>query len=138
MQETTYHIGEVASRVALSLRTVRYYESIGLVKPSGRTDGGFRLYTERDVQRLLLVRALKPTDLTPEELLELLDLRDRLIADQDSSVAGGAGRQARLHELLERGAQRIKLHRERLVAAELAVELIRATTPLDAPASAEP
>ena len=68
MRESTYHIGEVASRAGLSLRTVRYWESIGLVTPSGRTEGGFRLYTEQDVQRLLVVRALRPTGLTPEEI----------------------------------------------------------------------
>ena len=52
-------IGEVAERVGLSLRSVRYYEEIGLVEPSDRTEGGFRLYSEEDVRRLLLVKRIK-------------------------------------------------------------------------------
>lgn len=39
-------IGEVAERIGLSLRTIRYYEEVGLVVPSVRSQGGFRLYTE--------------------------------------------------------------------------------------------
>ena len=50
-------IGEVAARLGLSLRSVRYYEEEGLVEASGRTPGGFRLYSELDVQRLLLIMA---------------------------------------------------------------------------------
>ena len=42
-------IGEVAERVKLSLRTIRHYEEVGLVPPSARSKGGFRLYTEADV-----------------------------------------------------------------------------------------
>lgn len=47
-------IGEVADRTGLSLRTLRYYEEVGQVRPSTRTSGGFRLYSETDVARLLL------------------------------------------------------------------------------------
>ena len=42
-------IGEVAARTELSLRTIRHYEETGLVIPSARSQGGFRLYTETDV-----------------------------------------------------------------------------------------
>jgi len=124
MRESTYHIGEVASRAGLSLRTVRYWESIGLVTPSGRTEGGFRLYTEQDVQRLLVVRALKPTGLTPEEILELLELRDRVSLGR--SVIGAPGADgARLDALLTVATERLRAQRERLIAAELAVQLVR-------------
>ncbi|CAM5727047.1 hypothetical protein SBADM41S_09163 [Streptomyces badius] len=44
-------IGEVAARTELSLRTIRHYEETGLVVPSARSRGGFRLYTEYDVAR---------------------------------------------------------------------------------------
>ena len=44
-------IGEVAERTGLSLRTIRYYEEVGLAVPSARSQGGFRLYTEPDVGR---------------------------------------------------------------------------------------
>ncbi|MCB7136156.1 MerR family transcriptional regulator [Cellulosimicrobium marinum] len=76
----TMHIGAVAERTGLSLRTLRHYDEVGLVRPSGRTDGGFRLYTEPDVERLLLVRRMKPLGFTLDEMTDLLDVADRLAA----------------------------------------------------------
>lgn len=55
-------IGEVAERTGLSLRTIRYYEEVGLITPSARSQGGFRLYTEEDIARLGVVKAMKPLD----------------------------------------------------------------------------
>jgi MerR family transcriptional regulator, copper efflux regulator len=121
MDGTTYHIGEVATRAGLSLRTVRYYEDVGLVAPSGRTEGGFRLYRETDVKRLLLVRALKPTGLSVEELAQLLALHDRATSEELSAVD-----QDRLAGLLAQARQRLRIERERLIAAELAVEVLAA------------
>jgi DNA-binding transcriptional MerR regulator len=42
-------IGEAAERVGLSLRTIRHWDEVGLVVPSARSNGGFRLYTEADI-----------------------------------------------------------------------------------------
>jgi DNA-binding transcriptional MerR regulator len=123
-----HHIGEVARRTAMSLRTVRYYEEVGLVRPSGRSEGGFRLYTDADVQRLLLVRALRPAELANPELAELLELHER-ISGTDGDAADRARSQARLGSLLDTAAERIRHKRERLIAAELAVELLRDALP---------
>ncbi|UKJ63212.1 MerR family transcriptional regulator [Cellulosimicrobium cellulans] len=83
----TMHIGAVASRTGLSLRTLRHYDEVGLVRPSGRSDGGFRLYTEQDVERLLVVRRMKPLGFTLEEMADLLEISDRLAAgDVDSRL----------------------------------------------------
>ena len=73
-------IGEVAERTGLSLRTIRYYEEVGLVVPSARSQGGFRLYTDPDVQRLLTIKRMKPLELTLEQTRELLNVLDRLAA----------------------------------------------------------
>ena len=71
-------IGEVAERTGLSLRTIRYYEEVGLVTPSTRSQGGFRLYSETDVARLELIKRMKPLDFSLEEMRELLTALDRL------------------------------------------------------------
>ncbi|MBN0042857.1 MerR family transcriptional regulator [Streptomyces actuosus] len=71
-------IGEVAERTGLSLRTIRHYEEVGLVTPSARSKGGFRLYTESDVERLMVVRRMKPLDFSLEEMRDLLQVTDRL------------------------------------------------------------
>lgn len=74
-------IGEVAERTGLSLRTIRYYEEVGLVTPSSRSRGGFRQYTEVDVARLELVKRMKPLDFSLEEMRELLTALDALESD---------------------------------------------------------
>ncbi|MFJ6799072.1 MerR family transcriptional regulator [Streptomyces sp. NPDC091268] len=71
-------IGEVAARTELSLRTIRHYEETGLVAPSARSQGGFRLYTETDVARLMVIRRMKPLGFTLEQMRDLLDATDRL------------------------------------------------------------
>ncbi len=62
------HIGEVATRTELSLRSLRHWEEVGLLVPSGRTDGGFRLYTEDDVEKILVIRRMKPLGFTLDEM----------------------------------------------------------------------
>ncbi|MFG3547814.1 MerR family transcriptional regulator [Streptomyces sp. NPDC047725] len=74
-------IGEVAARTELSLRTIRHYEEAGLVIPSARSRGGFRLYTETDVSRLMVIRRMKPLGFTLEQMRDLLDATDRLDGD---------------------------------------------------------
>ncbi|WP_372968403.1 MerR family transcriptional regulator [Microbacterium sp.] len=71
-------IGEVAEQTSLSFRTLRHYDDIGLVSPSARTEGGFRLYTETDVARLMVIRRMKPLGYTLDEMSELLDIVDAL------------------------------------------------------------
>jgi DNA-binding transcriptional MerR regulator len=71
-------IGEVAERTGLSLRTIRYYEEVGLVVPSARSQGGFRLYTEPDVDRLNLIKRMKPLGFQLEEMRDLLAILDPL------------------------------------------------------------
>lgn len=78
-----HQIGEAAEAVGLSLRTIRHYEEVGLVLPSGRSAGGFRLYTDDDIERLRLVKHMKPLDFTLEEMRGLLDALDRLADDLD-------------------------------------------------------
>jgi hypothetical protein len=77
------HIGEVAARTELSLRSLRHWDEVGLLRPSGRTDGGFRLYTEADVEKILLT-GVPPTFRTPGHLgsfPERKDVRGREIQE---------------------------------------------------------
>ncbi len=76
MPDTELHqIGVVADTVGLSLRTIRHYEEVGLVVPSGRSHGGFRLYTDDDIDRLVQVKAMKPFGFSLDEIGEVLELR---------------------------------------------------------------
>lgn len=69
---THMQIGQVAERTELSVRTLRHWEEAGLVTPSARTAGGFRLYTENDVERLRTIRRMKPLGFTLDEMKQLL------------------------------------------------------------------
>jgi DNA-binding transcriptional MerR regulator len=80
---TVMQIGEVAARVGLSLRTIRHWDDVGLVVPSERSAGGFRLYTEADIDRLALVKTLKPLDFSLEQMRELLATIDGLESETD-------------------------------------------------------
>ena len=82
---TTMHIGELADRTGLSNRTIRHYDEVGLLHPSGRTEGGFRLYTDTDLARLLIIRRMKPLGFTLEQMAELLAVVDALEAANDDA-----------------------------------------------------
>lgn len=85
------HIGEVATRTELSLRSLRHWEEVGLLTPSGRTDGGFRLYTDDDVEKILIIRRMKPLGFSLDEMKAVMDdlavLRSSTSGDPDRSSA---------------------------------------------------
>jgi len=66
-----YKIGQLANLVAVSPRTIRYYEEIGLLNSIKRMEGGKRVYTDQDCQRLQFIKRLKHLGLTLAEMLEL-------------------------------------------------------------------
>ncbi|MEU2349347.1 MerR family transcriptional regulator [Modestobacter sp. NPDC049651] len=101
-------IGEVAERIGLSLRTIRYYEEVGLAVPSARSDGGFRLYADDDVERLRVIMQMKPLGFSLEEMRELLELLD----------AGDDADPARLTAFRAQAAERVAALRARLATAE--------------------
>lgn len=80
------HIGEVAERTGLSVKTIRDYDAAEVLHPSRRTDGGFRLYSEDDVVRLLMVRRMKPLGFSLGEagiLVDAVKMLDEAQADVD-------------------------------------------------------
>jgi DNA-binding transcriptional MerR regulator len=70
-------IGELADAVGVNPKTVRYYESIGLLPEPARTAAGYRDYGPEDVERLAFVRRAVQLDLQLDEVAEILALRDR-------------------------------------------------------------
>ncbi len=65
-------IDQVAQRTGLTKRTLRYYEEFGLLDPPTRTEGGYRLYTAADVQRLERIKRLR--DLLGVSLAEIREM----------------------------------------------------------------
>ena len=110
-------IGEVAEQTGLSLRTIRYYEEVGLVRPSARTVGGFRHYSETDVARLRLVRRMKPLDFSLEEMKDVLEALDAL-EDPEQSPDTRSKVVDRLKMFREAAEARVEALREQLETAE--------------------
>jgi DNA-binding transcriptional MerR regulator len=77
-EENAYRIGEVAERVGVTTRTIRYYEELGLLGcDTGRPKGAHRLYSDADISRLQeLIRLRDLLGLTLEELIELAEAED--------------------------------------------------------------
>ncbi|MEZ5099322.1 MAG: MerR family transcriptional regulator [Thermoleophilia bacterium] len=113
--EPRYQIGEVAERVGLSLRTVRYYEEMGLARPSARSPGGFRLYSDRDVERLCVLKGMKPLGLSLDEIRELMDALDATERPgelEGDERRGRAAQLARFEQQADAQVARLELHLE--------------------------
>jgi DNA-binding transcriptional MerR regulator len=96
-----YRIGEVAERVGVTPRTLRYYQEVGLIDPSGKSPGGTRRYSEDDVTRLLRIielRAVMGFDL--DRIREILQAEDRL-AELREEAKGGISQKRRREILAE-------------------------------------
>jgi DNA-binding transcriptional MerR regulator len=86
--QSFYTIEQVATRIGLTKRTLRYYEEVGLLPPTGRTEGNYRRYSEADVQRLQRIKELR-------DLLgfSLTDIRELLTAEDERGQIKEAYRQ---------------------------------------------
>lgn len=113
-------IGELAERTGMSLRTLRHYDEIGLLTPSARSEGRFRLYTDDDLERLLVIRRMKPLGFSLEAMhhvMQLLRGGDATAAEQWHSVLADAeSRRAELVRQLAMADEFLELVRRQLPA----------------------
>lgn len=125
MAETisTMHIGELAEKTGLSLRTLRHYDEVGLVSASGRTDGGFRLYTQNDYDRLILIRRMKPLGFSLEEMADLLRIFDTLAAAREGDNL--VELRTQLNAFVSEAEERREKLRSQLAMADEFLDLLR-------------
>ncbi|WP_290221312.1 MerR family transcriptional regulator [Corynebacterium atrinae] len=107
-ETTGRKIGEVAAQTGLSIRTLRHYDDLGIITPSGHTPGGFRLYSLADVERLLLIDRMKPLGFTLDQIREFLQAVDTLPA----STTAGQAEEAR--EILASFQEQMRLRLDKL------------------------
>ena len=117
------HTGELAERTGLSLRTIRHYDDIGLFAPSGRSEGGFRLYTEGDFERLMLIRRMKPLGYSLEQMGDLLRAIDA--ASNEPSVTSADARHM-LQDFLQDAQERREKLAHQLGMADEFLALLQA------------
>jgi MerR family transcriptional regulator, copper efflux regulator len=70
-------IGAVAKESGLPVKTIRYYDEIGLLKTQGRTEGGYRVFADDTLTRLGFIRRAQSLGLTLTEIKEFLDVHDQ-------------------------------------------------------------
>jgi Cu(I)-responsive transcriptional regulator len=103
------NIGNAAKAAGLPVKTVRYYADIGLVTPSGRSESGYRQYTDTELSKLIFARRARSFGFTIDatrELLSLYEDRDRSSADVKRIAT------ARLEDIEEKLGELQALHDE--------------------------
>lgn len=95
-RDSGYTVGRVAELAGVTIRTLHHYDEIGLVRPSGRTPAGYRVYRDVDVQRLQQVLLYRRLDFGLDEIAAIVD-------DPKVDAAGHLRRQREL--LVERGSR---------------------------------
>ena len=70
-------IGELAEELELNPRTLRFYESVGLLPEPDRTPSGYRDYTEDDLQRVRFIKSAQRLGLSLDDIKEILAFRER-------------------------------------------------------------
>ncbi|MFD9058251.1 MerR family transcriptional regulator [Streptomyces albidoflavus] len=96
----------------------RYNEETGLVIPSARSRGGFRLYTETDVARLMVIRRMKPLGFTLDQMRDLLDVTDRLDSDDALEADERDALLERVRAYRQAAAEQVEKLRVQLARAE--------------------
>lgn len=114
-------IGEVAERTSLSIRSLRHYDELGLASPSAHSPGGFRLYTEADVERLLTIRRMKPLGFPLDRMREFARAVDRLHDDPRDAEATDVVESIRVET-----AERLRKLRKHLAYAEEFADIVDA------------
>ncbi|KNC10586.1 zinc-responsive transcriptional regulator [Klebsiella sp. RIT-PI-d] len=109
-----YRIGELAKLAEVTPDTIRYYEKQQMMDHEVRTDGGFRLYSEQDLQRLKFIRHGRQLGFTLESIRELLSIRidpEHHTCQESKSIVQSrlADVEARIEELqiMRRSLQRL-------------------------------
>ncbi len=73
----TMRIGQVAQKLDLNPKTIRYYEEIGLLPEPKRTISGYRRYAVQDVERINFIRKARTLEMSLDEIGEILNFRDQ-------------------------------------------------------------
>src|SRR5215472_5776546 len=106
--DNSFTIEQVSARTGMTKRTLRYYEEVGLLPPTGRTEGNYRRYSEADVQRLIRIKELRDLlGFSLSDIREIIQGEDergqiKLAYKQETDVEGKLAQLDRADELIRR------------------------------------
>ncbi len=101
MEPKYMQIGEVAERTGLTQRTIRFYEEKGILDAPARMEGGFRLYTDADVQRIRNISQMRQVLCFSLVQMKELVLADNLLERQLSEPAAAVTSEAQLRDAID-------------------------------------
>jgi DNA-binding transcriptional MerR regulator len=114
--EGLWRVGDLARQSGVSVRTLHYYDQIGLLSPSRHTEGRHRLYTAGDIVRLQQIRSLQQMGFSLEEIRDCLESSEfsphEVIALHLERLRGQIAAQQRLCDRLEKIAGRLQMAEE--------------------------
>jgi DNA-binding transcriptional MerR regulator len=114
-EQLIYTIEQVATRTGLTKRTLRYYEEVGLLPPTGRTEGNYRRYSEADIQRLVRIKELRDLlGFSLSDIREIIQAEDergqiKLAYKQETSAEAKLAQLDRADELIRSQLHLIEL-----------------------------
>jgi DNA-binding transcriptional MerR regulator len=94
--------GEMARRSNNTLRTVRFYEEEGILRPVRRTEGGHRLFDRRELERLMLVTDMRAAGLSLDEIKQILEIKQRATSGSDAAKQATEILSRRIDELRDK------------------------------------
>jgi DNA-binding transcriptional MerR regulator len=109
-------VGEIAERLGVSPRTIKYYEELGLIRPETRSPGGFRLYGKEGVEQLERILRMKSIGYSLAAIRELLATRDA--AQEADKITVISNTMERLKDREREVTERIQQMRKDLKQAE--------------------
>ena len=117
MDDRYIQIGQVAERTGLTQRTLRFYEEKGLLKSSTRMEGGFRLYSEEDIQRIEHIIQLK------KNLgFSLADIKEMIEAEEAISALRAQYKELSKEQKLESLEKAVEVIENQMVLTEKKIE----------------
>lgn len=118
-----YTVKELADLAGVTVRTLHYYDEIGVLQPSGRTESGYRLYNQKDVMRLQQILLYKEFEIPLTQIQSLLDDPDfditTALYEHKEKLVQKHGRYKKLIETIDKTLQKIEGHNELITDKEL-------------------
>lgn len=113
MSSIVLRVGDLAKQTGVSVRTLHYYDEIGLLSPSHRTEAGYRLYSEKDIVRLHQIVSLRQVGFSLEEIHQCIEQRnfsfDRIVQLHTTRLREQIALSQKLLHRLEAIAQTVSL-----------------------------
>ncbi|MBW4511577.1 MAG: MerR family transcriptional regulator [Scytonematopsis contorta HA4267-MV1] len=128
VKSTAMKVGELAKQTGISVRTLHYYDEIGLLSPSGRTEADYRLYDADDIIRLQQIMSLRQLGFSLIEIKECLQKPDFSLHHTIQLHITRLREQIELSQKLLHRLEAIAFHKAKSVNIEDLIQTIEAIT----------